>query len=97
LKSREVNMRNVFKSFESIGVNTRLGVIISQTTKGYKIETFSAYSDQKEYIYYIRFNSRYPEGMKWGEVVNSMGTTEYQCLMEDIDSGNITPYRIIEK
>lgn len=88
-------MRNVFKSFDEIGTNNRSGVIISPTTKGLKIETFSTYNDEKEYIYYINETPNFNRDTNWN--ANWNDTTKYwEALLHSINLG-ITPYRVIEK
>ena len=88
--------RNVFKSFNKIDVECRSGVIISETTKGWKVETFSAYTDEQEYIYYIPFIKEFPKGINWEDNWNEY-IKYWQALIEYIRQGYIKPYRIIRK
>jgi hypothetical protein len=87
---------NVFKSFDKIGVGTRAGVIISETTKGYKVEMFSAYNDEREYIYYIPFTKEFPKGTDWNKNWNEYNKN-WEVLIEYIRQGYIKPYRTIRK
>lgn len=89
-------MRKVFKSFDKIGVEQRQRVIISLTTKGLKVETFSAYTDEKEYIYYMTETEDFNRNTDWAANWNE--TTKYwQALEYHITGGGITPYRTIVK
>lgn len=94
--SEKENPATTYKSYDRIGVDERFGVQITKTQKGHRIETFSAYSDEKEYIYYVSFDD-VPADVDWNEVINDYGTTLLQLVLEKIRVGAIRPYRTIVK
>ena len=84
-------MRNVFKK-----ESDRSGVIISETTKGFKVETWSAFEDELNRTYYIKYQDEFQPGFdKWEESINEYGTMYWQLLVEFIRNGGIQPYRVV--
>ncbi|NMA67790.1 MAG: hypothetical protein GX957_16430 [Clostridiaceae bacterium] len=84
-------MRNVFKKD-----GERSGFTISETTKGFKIETWSVYSDEPNRTYYINYTDYFQPGFNgWQQAINEHGTTYADLLLRDIREGYIKPYRTI--
>ena len=86
-------MRNVFKyEYQT----DRAGIIISETTKGFKVESWSVYSDETDKTYFIYFNNEFKQGFRaWEKEINDCGTTYWQLLLHRIHERQIIPYRTI--
>ena len=88
-------MRNVFKKDSE-----RSGYIITETTKGWKVEIWSAYEDELNKTYYIkhkRDTEDFPPGFnRWEESINEYGTTYADLFIKSVLEGGIMPYRVIK-
>ena len=90
-------MRKVFKSFDTLSVDSRAGVIISPTTKGLKVEVLTVYNDEPDKTYFIKATEDYNADSQWDAPINEYGTKLYDKLLHDINGGHIKPYRTIVK
>lgn len=86
----------VYRSFDMIGVDERFGVEITPTAKGWRIETFSAYTDEKEYIYYVSYDD-VPADVDWDKVIDQFGMRMWGYVLNQIWYGAIRPYRTVKK
>jgi len=83
--------RNVFKA-----EGDRSGIVISETTKGFKIESWSLYGDEDDVTYFVNYNETFIPGFdKWEDEINEYGTTYWELLVEYVRQGYIKPYRTI--
>lgn len=73
----------------------RSGIIISETTKGWKVEVWTLY-DEPNKTHYIAYTGDYQPGFnRWGEAINDYGTTYSDLFFEQLRRGEIRPYRTL--
>ena len=89
----------LYESFVGkLDVETRSGYTIELNQQGnLKLTTLSVYSDETDWLYYIKPTDDYNAETDWTAPINDYGTTMAELLLRDCREGGIAYQKVAVK
>ena len=79
----------LYKSFDKLGVDTRSGITIELNQSGnLKVRTYSAHTDNQDYVYYIRPTDEFNANTDWDAPLNDC-MTYWEALLHEIEATSV--------